>query len=869
MKYIVTILSILCSTIGIQAQTWKSEHTHRLNLLSDNKKTAYLHQALNTSDQIEEKYFLWYQLAINYIAINQIDQGIKLISNRITISSIPDEWLRKYKRILIFLYFQNGEIDFAIKSVINYFQEFQTNDIQLKYLQSKLYNLKGENELALHILDGLESKHIFRTEIYKSDIYSAMGKYDTVDQILRSIPYTTKAQQKSILFRLGNNALIHEHFNKAGNAYNNWLDLSTSTSVYDIMNKGRIYTNLMQVYGKQNKDSILFVLDSAYFYKTKIHGPILHIAKSGINQNMAEWHLLNDRFKQANIEIDSAILHHLSSINIEQLPTDPFDFNLIPDKLNLLEFLNIKVSILQHIDPTTAIQAYYTIDMLIEAIKQESFTESGQLHHQEKLSKYYKQAFRYCLRQHALEDALYFSQKTKNTLLFEQVMNNKENTFMPKTQFSKLQVLSKQKYKAFQQLDETNNKDSLIQLLSQYSLDMKSILDSIAQINPSYLNWRYNQKVVSVQDIQKDLDATSVLLDFSFHEDSIFTIIISKDFFMTHRNALSQSFHEKLKEVSNTLKQVPKPSKWNSNSQLQLFDHLDAIAQHLLDKSVYHYSTWYIVLDGSLHHIPIECMRHNNQFIIQNHSIGYLPNLAFWKSHQPQKKRKLKQLTLVKPNYKHAHLQLPHLNREIEQISKTMPTLITESNRIPENTDALHYLAHASEEPDFNNSYILLSDTFKYTFSDILMSNNQYQHVCISVCQSNTGPYISGEGNISLSRAFIQSGTDAVISSNWQVDDYSTARIIGSYYQYLSQGLTKSESLQKSKHDYLHVASLYQQHPYFWAPFVLLGDDAPFVQQNNPKMIIAIVSCIILGLFILYIFTNSKFNKISKFPNIK
>jgi len=93
--------------------------------------------------------------------------------------------------------------------------------------------------------------------------------------------------------------------------------------------------------------------------------------------------------------------------------------------------------------------------------------------------------------------------------------------------------------------------------------------------------------------------------------------------------------------------------------------------------------------------------------------------------------------------------------------------------------------------------------------------------VTLSACKTGLGQRIPGEGVIGLSRAFIDAGSQAVLVSLWEVDDHSTALFMEEFYRLLAQGVNKMEALAKAK-EYLRQKGY--ENPYFWAPFILIGD---------------------------------------------
>ena len=97
----------------------------------------------------------------------------------------------------------------------------------------------------------------------------------------------------------------------------------------------------------------------------------------------------------------------------------------------------------------------------------------------------------------------------------------------------------------------------------------------------------------------------------------------------------------------------------------------------------------------------------------------------------------------------------------------------------------------------------------------------------LSACETGIGKLSRGDGIMSLGRAFKYAGCPTVAMSLWKADDQSTAQIVRTFSQYLADGMAKDEALYRAKQDYLQQARRYESHPYFWAPFVLVGETSP------------------------------------------
>jgi len=104
--------------------------------------------------------------------------------------------------------------------------------------------------------------------------------------------------------------------------------------------------------------------------------------------------------------------------------------------------------------------------------------------------------------------------------------------------------------------------------------------------------------------------------------------------------------------------------------------------------------------------------------------------------------------------------------------------------------------------------------------------------VVLSACDSVGGDakgqnLRSGEGVFGLPWGFMYAGSTAVIASLWPVDDEMTAELMGDFYQRLdteddrqSDELVKLRAFTRAR----QALRAKQPEPYFWAPFIYMGD---------------------------------------------
>lgn len=136
------------------------------------------------------------------------------------------------------------------------------------------------------------------------------------------------------------------------------------------------------------------------------------------------------------------------------------------------------------------------------------------------------------------------------------------------------------------------------------------------------------------------------------------------------------------------------------------------------------------------------------------------------------------------------------------------------------------------------------------------------QLAVLSACETGMGRLVSGEGVMSLARAFSYAGVPSVVMSLWQVDDLSAGELMNHFYEQLSQSRDKATALRTAKLNYLQQADPLHAHPYFWSQFVLIGDPAPLqtggFQIQSKQVVLISIAMVVLLLILFYLVLRPK-----------
>lgn len=122
----------------------------------------------------------------------------------------------------------------------------------------------------------------------------------------------------------------------------------------------------------------------------------------------------------------------------------------------------------------------------------------------------------------------------------------------------------------------------------------------------------------------------------------------------------------------------------------------------------------------------------------------------------------------------------------------------------------------------------------------------------LSACNTGSGEYLTGEGVMGMSRAFLVAGSRSVLMSLWSVDSKATELLMVDFYRFLMEGGEPAAALRRAK---LSLIEDYERgqgsarglqtvrdsasptgrlHPYYWAAFVLLGGETGPERGSGP-----------------------------------
>ena len=231
-----------------------------------------------------------------------------------------------------------------------------------------------------------------------------------------------------------------------------------------------------------------------------------------------------------------------------------------------------------------------------------------------------------------------------------------------------------------------------------------------------------------------------------------------------------------------------------------------------------------VVPHRDLYYLPFHALYDGSSYLIERYEVTYAPSARLYQSVALRPERPIEHLLLVGvPDER-----TPRLQAEIDQLREIFPeTTILLGNQATRealsqhgaSADLLHLACHG----EFRQDSPLLSALFlgdgRLTVHDIYQLRLGGELAVLSACESGMSSVAPGDEIFGLVRGVFAAGVPALIVSLWEVDDSSTTRMMQRFYAALFAGAAPATALRNAQ-----LATLNEQpHPFFWAPFTLVG----------------------------------------------
>jgi CHAT domain-containing protein/tetratricopeptide (TPR) repeat protein len=262
--------------------------------------------------------------------------------------------------------------------------------------------------------------------------------------------------------------------------------------------------------------------------------------------------------------------------------------------------------------------------------------------------------------------------------------------------------------------------------------------------------------------------------------------------------------------------------------------------------------TLVFVLDGALRNIPMAALWDGQQFLLENYAVALTPGFQLLgpKRLEPRQLKALiggltttevGKVRIAGRNYSFEPLQ--NVQAETQKIKAVLPSSTTlvgqqfqpailhqqlSKTAFP----IVHLSTHGNFSANPQETFIVTSANGHINLDELqelLRAGKQnrpdaIELLVLSACETAKG---DRHATLGMAGAAVRSGASSTLATLWAVDEASTTDLMGQFYQNLKQVIeqrqgTKAEALRQAQLTLLR--SDRYDHPYYWSPFILLGN---------------------------------------------
>lgn len=246
-----------------------------------------------------------------------------------------------------------------------------------------------------------------------------------------------------------------------------------------------------------------------------------------------------------------------------------------------------------------------------------------------------------------------------------------------------------------------------------------------------------------------------------------------------------------------------------------------------------------IVPHGPLHYLPFQALRLDGQYLIERNPISIAPSISIAARLAQRTPTASPQLLAfgnptINPEVADP---LPGAEKEVHELAQRFPgaRLFFRDEASKENfasnapaSRLVHIAAHAMADTlDPLHSKVLLADKDgKPNYleaKDVLgMRLDNVAMIALSACESGLGRVENGDEVLGFTRSFLSAGTSTLLASLWPVSDAATEKLMTTLYTDLAKGIEVQDAMRDAQRAVM--ADPATAHPFYWAPFNLIGN---------------------------------------------
>jgi len=379
--------------------------------------------------------------------------------------------------------------------------------------------------------------------------------------------------------------------------------------------------------------------------------------------------------------------------------------------------------------------------------------------------------------------------------------------------------------------------------------------------------------ISSLAFVQSSANKETAYLNYYISDSAVYLLAVTRKKAMVKKVVVDSLFTQNFSGFYKETYKYEEGKRYEgSAASAYLYQKLISPVEQLISTQ----NKWIIIPDGFLYYLPFEALVSDTdagKLVVERHVVSYHYSFSLLlqkNTHHFDEKEDRNFFAVTPFAERDANISasgLAYLPFSKDEVSTSAQSILSNQKATKQNFvqkasqfSLIHLATHASTGADSAANWIQFYPSDSNFLNHRLFVPEIYNldlHRCelviLSACETAGGASLSGEGLLSLSRAFLYAGSDGIISTLWRTEDQVTSYLMQRLHTYLKKDMAPENALQLAKLDLLkskNISAKYKT-PNYWSNFIYVGK----VSMNQERSIgywrIGIAVFILAALFFL------------------
>ena len=382
-----------------------------------------------------------------------------------------------------------------------------------------------------------------------------------------------------------------------------------------------------------------------------------------------------------------------------------------------------------------------------------------------------------------------------------------------------------------QMQNDRRNRDQVEALRQESRRREENLVRTLRELQTTDQEFSSLQDATTVElgEIQRSIPEGTRLIEFYVARGVIHAWLIGRDTLQVETVTISsraRELHRKLQfQLSKYLMGHEYVTEFGDLVDTATHTHLRALFDELLAPFGPRLDCEHLIVvpHDFLHHVPFQALHDGERYLVDRFSISYAPSASVYHLCVGKERESGDQALVLGVADDRAPRILDEARAVAEVLGNATLRLDEEAGEeelreLGPSSRIVHIATHGVFRRDNPMFSAIQLGRSRLSLFDLYSLELTADLVVLSGCGTGLNVVLGADELVGLARGLLYAGAHSVLVTLWDVNDESTTRFMRSFYRHLREHPTAEalgRAMRETRESY--------EHPYYWAPFVLVG----------------------------------------------